>query len=395
MSKFLPFYSSLNYKMKKYMKDVKYQYVLDEIQAESNKIIRQQEMNLISKAEAQLRIEELKNILKKNKELKKTSLKSTNAPEIVKEDKVNIYSPPTVAEYENMINKEPKMTLTKANNAYINKELIDELKQRLQQNNKDKLLKEVLPYVNKKYNDKFLDDLITDLLKKTSNKKDIIEESENFVNDLINRVDRNMINKTELENKLKPLFVKRIQENNKAIVLKELISNKIKKEQINKFIDNILNNTINELGSENVIDNIKNINILKESENVLNSIINKIEKENLKINTIDDLYEIETKISPTSIQSSMMSKPDISDLNIDILNTTNTLRGKKIYNDILKTNNIDPNDEKWKLSKYPTMEEIINKIKKFQEEYKNVDYENINEIKNIKKTKKTRKRYKR
>lgn len=309
MSKFLPYYSSLNYKMKKYMKDVKYQYVLDEIQVEANKIIRQQDLNLISKLEAQLKIEELKNILKKNKELKKTSLKSTNAAEIVKEDKANIYSPPTTADYENMINKEPKQNLKMTKDSFI---------------------------------------------------------SENTIK--------------ELEDKLKPDFVKIIQENNKAKVLQELISNKIKKDQINKFIDSILTNTINELGAENVVNNIKNRNILKESENVLNSIINKIEKENLKINTINDLYkiesEIETKISPTSIQSSMVANPENIEIE-NILNTNNFQQAKRRYLTILKNNNLLDKIE-WNVMKFNTVDELNKASEKLYNNGYNIDIEEIN-----------------
>jgi hypothetical protein len=269
----LPYFRSLNYQMSKYMSEVKDQYILDQLQAANVALLREVDMNRISKAEASFRLEELKKSLRAKKDL---SLASTNSPEIpIVEDKANIYAPPTAAEYENMINKEPKMTLTKNNNAYVNKELVGELKQKLQEKNKDKLL-------------------------------------------------------NNLENELKPLFVEKIQKNNKAKVLQELVSNNIKKEQLNKYIDGVLNDIIN----KSVLESKKNKNvILKDSDAFLGDIIKFIENKNLTIKTMKDLNkvkrEVETSFASSEVETLQGSSMAGSPTSINYLPTHNIFDNKK------------------------------------------------------------------
>jgi hypothetical protein len=128
----LPYYSSLNYKMKKQLKEGLEQGKIDEAHAESLAIEHQADLNNISKAETMLKLANLKTLLQSQKELKKPKLsfEATNTPDLSVK--------PKEEKKLNYIKAEEKKAIERSKNNKIIKNKKDTVKELTEKINKNK-----------------------------------------------------------------------------------------------------------------------------------------------------------------------------------------------------------------------------------------------------------------
>lgn len=158
----LLYYKSQNAHIKKYQQEIKEQEIIDQYQLARNKLMREGQINLLSQAQIINQLQELQDDLIKNKKSfgEIIPISNTSAPEIEPEK----YSPLTSSQYENAISK----GYFKIENR---KQLLKELKDKIQKNNKVKVLLELKQITNKKEVEKVLKNLINDVVKNASSDK--------------------------------------------------------------------------------------------------------------------------------------------------------------------------------------------------------------------------------
>lgn len=158
----LLYYKSQNAHIKKYQQEIKEQEIIDQYQLARNKLMREGQINLLSQAQIINQLQELQDDLIKNKKSfgEIIPISNTSSPEIEPEK----YSPLTSSQYENAISK----GYFKIENR---KQLLKELKDKIQKNNKVKVLLELKQITNKKEVEKVLKNLIDDVVKNSSSDK--------------------------------------------------------------------------------------------------------------------------------------------------------------------------------------------------------------------------------
>lgn len=158
----LLYYKSQNAHIKKYQQEIKEQEIIDQYQLARNKLMREGQINLLSQAQIINQLQELQDDLIKNKKSfgEIIPIFNTSSPEIEPEK----YSPLTSSQYENAISK----GYFKIENR---KQLLKELKDKIQKNNKVKVLLELKQITNKKEVEKVLKNLIDDVVNNSSSDK--------------------------------------------------------------------------------------------------------------------------------------------------------------------------------------------------------------------------------
>lgn len=158
----LLYYKSQNAHIKKYQQEIKEQEIIDQYQLARNKLMREGQINLLSQAQIINQLQELQDDLIKNKKSfgEIIPISNTSVPEVEQEK----YSPLTSSQYENAISK----GYFKIENR---KQLLKELKDKIQKNNKVKVLLELKQITNKKEVEKVLKNLIDDVVKNSSSDK--------------------------------------------------------------------------------------------------------------------------------------------------------------------------------------------------------------------------------
>jgi len=181
------FYASLEKHMRTYMKDVELNQFNIEFQAMQNKIVREGNRMALTQAEIQNKLEQLQEELANsiiNKKIKFDITAAKNSPPDDDADGPK-NSSMTPAQYENIINKKPNMTLNKRIPVYQNQSLINELKEKLQSRKQTVMLTEVFPEVNKRNVNQLLDNVLTDLISSGLKKSEVKKGAETVVDELL------------------------------------------------------------------------------------------------------------------------------------------------------------------------------------------------------------------
>jgi len=171
------FSSSLEAHMAAYTEEIKLNQLNQEYQLAQNRIIREGELYNLSQADLMNRLNALKEQLLNSIKANTIPLSKTNAPQMeAKEEK---YIPMTASEYENKINRKPTIKIENR------RDLIDELKEKLQKRKQTQMITEVFPEVNKREVNKLLDNVLTDLINKGLKRQEVMKGAENVVDNLL------------------------------------------------------------------------------------------------------------------------------------------------------------------------------------------------------------------
>jgi len=309
------FSASLEAHMKAYMNQVRLEEINIEYQKMENKIIQDGLRMQMSQADILNKVDQMKEELIQQTIAKIIPFEQTAAPEIIKEEEK--YKPLTTSEYENILRKSGK----KVGETYKTSKEINELAKMAE----------------------------NDLLPVIRELKDYRKQRKEFEEELIN-----------MTNERKRLIVK----NN---------LNKLKKKEEKKM--EFINNKI--MKSEDLLNSIQNrlANLRPAERNTYKEPISKFKQEleeairernKLKINIPSN------RSSQAPTETSTLASPDTSPIINTIKRKGNWMTQKNEIQKKLTTfyNDYDvPQDERIKINKYTTQNELLNHEKKIQKKY--------------------------